>query len=112
VDKDGGQEGKKRREKEKKGEKKIRRKREKIGRKKEIENRKMEIKKREGYYRHFTLLSTLHSREKLFCQMFFSKWFQLHHRIRSTSTATAGADTDAATAVPNAPAMCQARLLG
>jgi hypothetical protein len=104
VDKDGGQE-------EKREEKRKRRER-KNWKEKEIENRKMEIKRREGYYRHFTVLSTLHSQEKLFCHTFFSKWFQLHHRIRSTITATAEADTDAATAVPNAPAMCQARLLG
>jgi hypothetical protein len=37
--------------------------------KKKKENKK-EIKKREGYYRHFILLSTFHIQEKLFCQMF------------------------------------------
>jgi hypothetical protein len=42
--------------------------------KKKKENKK-EIKKREGYYRHFTLLSTFRSEEKLFCQMFFFNRF-------------------------------------
>jgi hypothetical protein len=35
-----------------------------------------------------------------------SKRFQLHHRIRSTSTATAGAATATVGALPNAPAVC------
>jgi hypothetical protein len=44
--------------------------------KRKIGGKKKEIKKkREGCYGHFTFLSTLHSWEKLFCQMFFQNRF-------------------------------------
>jgi hypothetical protein len=48
----------------------MRRKKEKIRR---MKNKKRKEKKenREGHYGHSTLLSTLHSQEKLFCQTFF-----------------------------------------
>jgi hypothetical protein len=54
--------------------KRIRRKgREKNNKKKarKVKGKKEKRKKREGYYRPYSILSTLHSWEKLFCQMFF-----------------------------------------
>jgi hypothetical protein len=39
-------------------------------RKGKYEEKRNKKKKRKGYYGHFTILSTLHSQEKLFCKTF------------------------------------------